>query len=63
LERQVRSAHIDKHAQTTRRRHFCDEHGKAQKPITVQDHSQGIGYIDKEDKMANSYSVSPRTWK
>jgi len=37
---------------------FCDYHGKAQKPVTVEDYK---GYIDKWDRTANSYLVCWRT--
>jgi len=34
---------------------------KAQKPVTVTDYNWHMGYINKEDKMANSYSISQET--
>jgi hypothetical protein len=40
---------------------FHDKHGKAQKPVIVEDYSHHVGYIDRGDRMANSYSVSVRT--
>jgi hypothetical protein len=36
---------------------FCDEHGRAHKPVIVEDYSQKMGYVDKGDRMANSYSI------
>jgi hypothetical protein len=42
---------------------FCDEQGKAQKPVTVKDYNQHMGYIDIGDRMANSHSISWRTQK
>ncbi|PNF27168.1 hypothetical protein B7P43_G07847 [Cryptotermes secundus] len=41
---------------------FCDEHGNAMKPA-ILDYSMHMGYVDKADRMANSYSISRRTWK
>ncbi|PNF30391.1 hypothetical protein B7P43_G13252, partial [Cryptotermes secundus] len=41
---------------------FCDEHGNAIKPATVADYKH-MGYVDKADRMANSYSISRQTWK
>jgi hypothetical protein len=42
---------------------FCDECGRAHKPTIAEDYSRHMGYVDKGDRMANSYSVSQRTWK
>ncbi|PNF42548.1 hypothetical protein B7P43_G06920 [Cryptotermes secundus] len=42
---------------------FCDEHGNAIKPAIVVDYNMHMGYVDKEDRMANGYSISRRTWK
>jgi hypothetical protein len=42
---------------------FCDEHGNALKPAILQDYNRNMGYIDKSDRMTNSYSISRRTWK
>jgi len=43
---------------------FYDEQGKAQKPVIVRDYNWHIGYVNKGERMANSYSVSWRmcTW-
>jgi len=41
----------------------CDEEEKAQKIVIVTDYIWHMGYVDKGDRMANSYSVSQRTWK
>jgi len=62
LERQA-SVHLltNMHRPPTKGR-FRDDHGKAQKPVIV-DYSQHMGYRDKGDRMANSCSVSHRTWK
>jgi hypothetical protein len=37
---------------------FCVEHGKAVKLATAH-----MGYVDKSDRMTNSYCISRRTWK
>ena len=42
---------------------FCDNNGKAMKPQVVADYNRHMGYVDKGDKMANSYSINRRTWK
>jgi hypothetical protein len=36
---------------------FCDENGNALKPQIVQGHDQHMGYVDKGDRMTNSYSI------
>ncbi|PNF19047.1 hypothetical protein B7P43_G11709 [Cryptotermes secundus] len=42
---------------------FCDEHGNAIKPAIVANYNKHMGYVDKADRMANSYSICRRTWK
>jgi hypothetical protein len=42
---------------------FCDENGKAMKLAIVQDCNRHMGYVDKSDRMMNSYSVRRLTWK
>jgi len=42
---------------------FCDSNGKAIKPQIVADYNRHMGYVDKGDRMANSYSINRRTWK
>jgi len=42
---------------------FCDNNGKAIKPQIVADYNSHMGYVDKGDRMANSYSINRRTWK
>jgi hypothetical protein len=42
---------------------FCDEHGNALKPVIIQDYNEHMGYMDKSDRMTNTYSISRRTWK
>jgi hypothetical protein len=42
---------------------FWNEVGKAIKPQIVMDYNRHMGYVDKGDRMANSYSISRRTFK
>ncbi|KAG8239258.1 hypothetical protein J437_LFUL010648 [Ladona fulva] len=42
---------------------FCNDQGRAIKPAIVEDYNRHMGYVDKSDRMANSYSISRRTWK
>ena len=42
---------------------FCNERGKAIKPQIVMDYNHHMGYVDKDDRMAKSYSTSRRTLK
>ena len=42
---------------------FCNEGGKAVKPQIMMDYNHHMGYVDKGDRMANSYSISLRTFK
>jgi hypothetical protein len=42
---------------------FCDEQGKAQKPIIVTGYNQHMGYIYKGDRMVNGHSFSQTMWK
>jgi hypothetical protein len=42
---------------------FCDEHGNATKPEIIADHSKHMGYVDKADRMTDSYSIGHWTWK
>jgi hypothetical protein len=42
---------------------FCNESGKATKLQIVMDYNHHMGYVDKGDRMANSYSISQRTFK
>jgi len=41
---------------------FCNEGGKAIKPQIVMDYNCHMGYVDTDDRMINSYSIS-RTFK
>jgi hypothetical protein len=42
---------------------FRDEHGNALKPATVKSYNTKMGYVNKSDRMANSYSISQCTFK
>ena len=42
---------------------FCDNNGKAIKPQIVADYNRHLDYVDKGDRMTNSYSINCRTWK
>jgi len=42
---------------------FCDESGHVVKPRVIEDFNTHMGYVDKWDKMVNSYGISRRTWK
>src|SRR5215469_5043098 len=42
---------------------FCDESGHAVKPRVIEDYNAHMGYVDKSDRMVNSYGIARRTWK
>jgi hypothetical protein len=42
---------------------FSDESGCAIKPTVVEDYNTYMGFVDKSDRMVNSYGISRRTWK
>ena len=42
---------------------FTDESGQAIKPCVVEDYNAYMGYVDKSDRMVNSYGTARRTWK
>ena len=42
---------------------FCNGGRKAIKPQIVTEYNRHIGYVNKGDRMANSYSISRRTFK
>jgi len=42
---------------------FCNEGGKAIKLQLVMDYNHHMVHVDKSDRMANSYSISRRTFK
>jgi hypothetical protein len=43
--------------------HFTDESGQAIKPRVVEDYNAYMGFVNKSDRMVNSYGIAPRTWK
>jgi hypothetical protein len=42
---------------------FCDEDGNALKPQIIQDYNQNMRFVDKGDRMMNSYSIHRQSWK
>jgi len=42
---------------------FCNEGRKAIKPQIVMDYNHHMGFVDKGDRMANSYFINRRTFK
>ena len=42
---------------------FCDESGHAVKPCVIEDYNVHMGYVDKSDRMVNSYGIARRTCK
>jgi hypothetical protein len=42
---------------------FQDEAGHAVKPHIVEDYNAHICFVDKSDRMGNSYGIAQRTWK
>lgn len=42
---------------------FVDEFGNAIKPKVIQDYNTHMGYVDKSDRMVNSYGITRKTWK
>ena len=42
---------------------FCNEWGKSIKPQIVTDYNHLMGYVEKGDRMASSYSINCRTFK
>jgi len=42
---------------------FCNGGGKAIQPQIVKDYNHHMGYVDKGDRMANSYSIGRSTFK
>jgi len=37
---------------------FCDESGSAVKPRVIADYNAHMGYVDKSDRMVNSYGIA-----
>jgi hypothetical protein len=42
---------------------FTQESGQAIKPRVVEDNNAYMGFMDKSDRMVNSYGIARRTWK
>jgi hypothetical protein len=42
---------------------FRDESAHAVKPQVIEDYNAHMGYVDKPDRMVNSYGIAWRTWK
>jgi len=42
---------------------FTDESGQAIRPRIVEDCNAYMGFVDKSDRMVNSYGIAHRTWK
>ncbi|PNF24209.1 hypothetical protein B7P43_G15857 [Cryptotermes secundus] len=42
---------------------FRDESGHAVKPHVIEDFNAHTGFVDKSDRMVNSYGIARRTWK
>jgi len=42
---------------------FCDESGCAVTLHVIEDYNAHMGYVDKSDRMVNSYGIARRTWK
>ncbi|XP_023726519.1 piggyBac transposable element-derived protein 4 [Cryptotermes secundus] len=40
-----------------------DESGHAIKPHVIEDYNAHMGFVDKSDRMVNSYGIARRTWK
>ena len=62
VEGQERCVHVDIHNPPSEG-NFWDEHGNAIKLAVVADYNCHVGYVNKADRMANSYTASRRTWK
>jgi hypothetical protein len=37
---------------------FCDKHENAIKLVTVEDYNKNMGFVNKVDRITNSYSIS-----
>lgn len=42
--------------------HFVNEVVNASKPVCINSYTKSMGFVDLSDMMANSYSVSLKTW-
>jgi len=44
-------------------RNFTQESGQAIKPHAVEDYNAYMRFVDKSDRMVNSYGTARRTWQ
>ena len=42
---------------------FTQGSGQAIKPRVAEDYNANMGFVDKSDRMVNSYGIACRTWK
>jgi hypothetical protein len=42
---------------------FTDGSGHAVKPCVIEDYNAHMGFMDKSDRMVDSYGIACRTWK
>jgi hypothetical protein len=42
---------------------FRDESGHAVRSHVIEDYNAHMGFVDKSDRMVNSYGIAWRTWK
>jgi hypothetical protein len=42
---------------------FWDESGNAIKPRVIENYNAHMGFVDKSNRMINSYGIARRTWK
>jgi len=42
---------------------FTQESGQAISPHVVENYNAYMGFVDKSDRMVNSYRIAHRTWK
>jgi hypothetical protein len=42
---------------------YCNDRGKARKPQIVMEYNHHMGYVDKGNRLTNSYNTSLRTFK
>jgi len=59
----VGRVHSDKHARSPVEGNFTQESGQAIKPRVVEDYNEYMGFVDKSNRMVNSYVIARRTWK
>jgi hypothetical protein len=42
--------------------HFVDKEGKASKSVCIKSYTKSTGFVDLSDMIANSHSISHKTW-